>query len=541
MRLGMAILFLGWNASAQQPFLQYGGTQNAASRTPAGLPGSALPRGGIVVILGRNLGPASPVQATELPLSQELGGSRLELTAEGRTYPLYPFFVSSGEIDAIVPSGAPVGKASLRLRRGTLVSNPLPVRVETTSLGLFTVNFSGYGPAIATNHVSSSVQPLNSSMLSASPGQQVTFFGTGLGPAAAQADNALPESGNLPPAVEVYVGGERAEVLYSGRSPTFPGLDLISIRVPPSAPAGCYVPVIARAGGVVSNAVSISVSPQGQACEDSHSPLSAALRQGGKTLRFFADRLNYLSDLFVRTPFEYQGDSATLQSIERQPNPYAYELPDALPPPGTCTLLQQKGLFVTDLHPAFQSAGAVLAPGLGATLRAAVTKALEPVPRAGGYQAYGNSLEAANPLLYRDGATISVTGQGFSFQLPTTGGLQWPGRSSVSIVDSRRPLIVSWTGGASSDLAVVAAASASTANDASAIAICVCEAAKGSFTAPEYILGALPRQRAPFALEEAALAVGLIKRSAAATIPVSGYAAALGIESVWSARSVFVQ
>lgn len=543
MRAGMlcfALGLAGLNLSAQQPFLFYGGAQNAASRSPTGLPNSGLPRGGIVVITGRNLGPATPVQATNLPLSEEFGGVRLELTAAGRTYPLYPFFVSPGEVDAIMPSGAPPGKASLRLRRGTLVSNPLPVLVEASGFGLFAVNFAGYGPAIATNFLTSAVQPLNSSAVSAAPGQQVNFWGTGLGPAA-QADNLLPETVNLPTPVEVYVGGERAEVLYSGRAGTFPGLDLISIRVPAGTPPGCYVPVLARAAGSVSNSVSIAVSRPGEPCEDAHSPFSATLRKGGRMLRFFADRFSHLSELFVRSPFEYFADAATLQYSEHPANPFAYQLPDSPPPLGTCTALRQKGLYGLDLHPAFVNSGALLSAGLEGTLRAAVTRPLEAAPEFRAYQAFGEGRNTANPLLYRDGAAATVSASGFSFQLPTSGGFQWTNRAASSIVSTRRPLSISWSGGAAGDLAVIAAASSATVNDSSVIVFCVCEATRGSFSIPDYLLAALPRQNPPFLLEEAGLFIGLVRRSTAAAITAEGFSAAYGFETNWSARSVFIQ
>src|SRR5262249_40275096 len=46
---------------------------------------------------------------------------------------------------------------------------------------------------------------------------------------------------------------------YAGRSQGFPGLDQIVFTLPASA-AGCFVPVQVRAGGVVSNVVSVSIS-----------------------------------------------------------------------------------------------------------------------------------------------------------------------------------------------------------------------------------------------------------------------------------------
>lgn len=543
MRWGMPVCVLGLLSPcslAQQPFLHYGGAVNAASLTPAGLPGSGLPRGGIVTLYGRNLGPTSPVEASSLPLSEEFGGIRLELTAAGRSFSLLPIYVSPSQVNAIVPSGVPAGKASLRLRRGSLSSNPLPVRIESVNLGLFSVNFAGYGPGIVTNFVSENLQPVNSSLQPAAPGQRISLWATGLGPAP-HPDNILPEAGNLPTQVEVFIGGEPAEILSSGRASTFPGLDLVSVRVPASAPLGCYVPVTARAAGSVSNTISIALAEPGTPCQDPHSPFSATLRNGGRTLRFFAERLSHLSDLFTRSPFEYLSDLATLQHSEHLPNPYAYQLPDSLPPPGTCTILTQQGLIGADLHPAFRNSGALLAAGLEATLRAAVTRTLEADPAIPAWQAFGDNLNPARPRLFRDGASTSLAGNGFSFQFQNASGFQWSTRATLSLVNRNRPLSVSWTGAAPGDLAVVAGGSSSTANDSSAFFLCVCDAARGAFTTPQYALSALPPQSAPFLFEEGALAVGLIKRSTAQSNPAEGYATALGIEALWSTRSVFFQ
>lgn len=78
--LGFALSSAIW---AQAPFVSYGGVFNAASYTPAGLPHGALPRGGLITLFGRNLGPATPVSATQ--------------------------------INSILPSRAPLGKATLQV------------------------------------------------------------------------------------------------------------------------------------------------------------------------------------------------------------------------------------------------------------------------------------------------------------------------------------------------------------------------------------------------------------------------------------------
>jgi hypothetical protein len=78
-------------------------------------------------------------------------------------------------------------------------------------------------------------------------------------------------------------------------------------------------------------------------------------------------------------------------------------------------------------------------------------------------------------------------------------------------------------------------------NDSSVIVFCVCEATRGSFSIPDYVLAALPRQNPPFQLEEAGLFIGLVRRGTATAIAANGFSAAFGFETNWSARSVFIQ
>ena len=108
-----------------------------------------------------------------------------------------------------MPSSAPVGWVSIRVTFNGETSNPSPVRVVDHAPGIFTVNQFGIGQAVLQNFVSAIERPINSTTVTARPGQLATIWLTGLGPIEAP-DNEAPPVGTLPFEVEVFIGGVQA-------------------------------------------------------------------------------------------------------------------------------------------------------------------------------------------------------------------------------------------------------------------------------------------------------------------------------------------
>ena len=148
------------------------------------------------------------------------------------------------------------------------------------------LGFNNYslGVAVATD---ASTYALFSYTNSAAPGQTIVLWATGLGADAADSDTTYttsPHSVNTP--LQVYIGGVQAKILYQGAS-GYPGVNQIDLVIPKSAPTGCWVPVAAVSGGVVSNVVTISINDGGGACIDAPSGLNGnqILPPNGKALR----------------------------------------------------------------------------------------------------------------------------------------------------------------------------------------------------------------------------------------------------------------
>jgi hypothetical protein len=144
-------------------------------------------------------------------------------------------------------------------------SEPTKVAIVDFSPGLFTVSQTGRGPAVVQNYESADVQPLNTLTHPASPGQYLVLWGTGLGPIEGP-DNVAPAADNLRDDVKVSIGGVEVPAEYAGRSPEFPGVDQINVRIPDdgSAPLGCYQDLgiqINNHGFGTQSSVSISDTP----------------------------------------------------------------------------------------------------------------------------------------------------------------------------------------------------------------------------------------------------------------------------------------
>ena len=129
-RILLACIFAGC-AVAQPPIVYNRAILNGASFAPQGVPGGAVAQGSIFSIFGSNLGPASGVRATTYPLANTLAGASITVSQGNTTVNAIPFFVSAGQINAIMPSNAPVGFDSLRVTVNNSKSNAVPVLVAT--------------------------------------------------------------------------------------------------------------------------------------------------------------------------------------------------------------------------------------------------------------------------------------------------------------------------------------------------------------------------------------------------------------------------
>jgi uncharacterized protein (TIGR03437 family) len=252
-----AFALLAWQ-SEPPPAIGKDGVVNSASRMPPEFGGGQIARGSVFLIRGWRLGPDPAVRAEKFPLEGKLAGISVEIRAAGVNVNAYPLSVSSNEIEAVLPSEAPLGKVELVVRKDGDPSPPLFVYVVESSFGAYSINGLGWGPA--KSQIGSA---------SARPGQTITLEGTGLGVTGGP-DNRQPQRREAHGRVSITAGGKPvAKIRYAGRSACCSGTDELSFDLPVDTPEGCYVPLRVESGpGIVSNIVTVAVNRSGAACQD---------------------------------------------------------------------------------------------------------------------------------------------------------------------------------------------------------------------------------------------------------------------------------
>ena len=199
--------------------------------------------GNVLTIFGNGLGPETTAEATpdsygDMP--KELAGTRLLLNE--RPIPLLS--VGATRIEAVAPFAAN-RLARWRVERNGAPSNTVVTLVRETTPGLFALDGSGTGRALAVHRADGS---LNGPQNPAAKGSILDLYATGLShtdpPSVAgrvAAADALPA---VRAPVSVIVGNRAAEVLYAGGAPgQAAGITQVTVRIGESTPSGPYIPI----------------------------------------------------------------------------------------------------------------------------------------------------------------------------------------------------------------------------------------------------------------------------------------------------------
>ncbi|MBI2690223.1 MAG: hypothetical protein HYX27_28280 [Acidobacteria bacterium] len=222
--------------------------------------GQPLVQGSLASVFGTALAP-STVSATAIPLPPSLGG--VSVTIGGVAAPL--LFVSSGQINLQVPWTLQNGTADIVVTVNNTASAAFKATVGGVAPGIFSTQF-GAGPAIAINPDGSLAAAAGSipgiATRPAKAGETIILLGTGLGlvtPAittGAAASDILRRTIITP---SVLIGGVTAQVLFSGLSPQFVGVNQLNVVVP-NLPAGTVSLQIDEAGVRSTDKVTIAVA-----------------------------------------------------------------------------------------------------------------------------------------------------------------------------------------------------------------------------------------------------------------------------------------
>ncbi len=498
--------------------------QNNYSNILTGLPNYGIAPGSLFVIYGSGLSAAASavLQSSASPgIPSTLNGASISVTVGNTTTHPGIYYAIPTQIAAVLPSGTPIGNGTITVSYGGL-SGSAPIQVVPSALGLDTYYQTGTGLGVAT--IGATVTNYN---VSASPGQTVTLWGSGLGADLADSDTVFtspPHSVSTP--LQIYIGGISATISYQGSS-GYPGVNQINVVIPTSVQPGCGVAVVAVTGNVVSNTVTLPINPGGGVCSDSIFGITGTqiLSQGGQTTTpaYSAGSVEVFRSVEASTTegsisasfFKYPAEQATFTGYT-SPSVGNCIVIQAVPPSTTTTYVAPTGL----------DAGTISVTGPAGT---------QPVPAitipgttgpSGDY-----SFQPSSTFLPATFGTFTFTGSGgkdvgpFTASISYSNPLVWTNMSSITSISRSQGVTVNWTGGASGTFVFIYGSSTSASGSLSVTFECYAPVSANQFTVPSYVTLALP----PSGTGDGSLAVSnsSAPQQFAASGLTTGYASAL--------------
>jgi uncharacterized protein (TIGR03437 family) len=204
-----------------------------------------LAEGSIATLFAPGAGEPVPAAATGLPLPRRLGG--VEVLVGGRPAPL--FYAGGEQVNFQVPAGLAGNQLVRAVRAGSV-----------RGLGLLTPQANPALFAVVTNQDGS----VNSPWSAAPRSSALTLYGTGVRPTASLSDGEpAPASGQplfyTSTTPTVWIGGARAQVLFSGLTPGLVGVWQINVMVPAAPPTLSGAPVRVWYDGIETNTITAAV------------------------------------------------------------------------------------------------------------------------------------------------------------------------------------------------------------------------------------------------------------------------------------------
>ncbi len=228
-----------------------------------------LAPGALLSIFGTQLADAIQFGDT-VPLSNNIEN----VTVSFNGIPAGLTYVSPGQINAQLPwnvlvDGSTNGIATLTVTRDGVMSAPTVINVAATAPGVFSIP-AGVGNAVAVinNDPQGAVAAPEGSIpgLATHPaavGDILIVYATGLGPVDVPIDNGAAPGSQLRNTLavpKVLIGGQTAQVLFSGLSPQFPGVNQLNVMIPAGVSPGDAVPLQLQMGNITTtNKVTIAI------------------------------------------------------------------------------------------------------------------------------------------------------------------------------------------------------------------------------------------------------------------------------------------
>lgn len=245
-------------AGSSTPEISCGGVVTAAAF--GGF--AAATAGSWIEIYGSNLGPSTGYQWQGSDFSGNNAPTKLQgvsVTINGQS--AFVDYVSAGQVNAQVPNGAGVGPATLIVTTPSGVSAPYTLMLNALEPGLlapasFTIGGNQY--VVAFNSDGSYTLPTTSTLglksRPAKPGETLTMYGVGFGPAVANGISIPPgivvtQLNSLASSMQMFFGATQATLSYQGLAPSAVGLYQFDVVVPASIGNSDAVPFTFSVGG----------------------------------------------------------------------------------------------------------------------------------------------------------------------------------------------------------------------------------------------------------------------------------------------------
>lgn len=456
--------------------------QNNYSYIVPGLPNYGIAPGTLFIIKGANLASATTVsslQSSAAPgIPKSLNGASISVTVGSTTVQPAMYYAIATQIAAVLPSGTPTGTGTLTVTYNNVASAPATITVVASALGLDTYYGAGTGLGVATD-LSYNVFNYNSS---ASPGQSIILWGSGLGADTADSDTTVtttPHAVNVP--LTVYIGGIAVTPAYAGSS-GYPGLNQINVTIPSSVAPGCAVSIVGVSGSIVSNIVTLPIAAGGGVCTD------PATGQTGTQILSLGSKANYNSGALLISQGIITGQPEISSAIgvfdhyQGTQSASGYNLVSI----GSCIVNSSTVGATSTYTTTGLDAGTITVTG------PAGSQTLSPIPSlAGFYEA-----QLPSGFIPTTGGSYTFNGTGgkdvgsFSVSVSYTNPLVWTNSGSITAVTRANGQNVTWSGGAPGSFVYLGGTSSSAT--ATASFTCYAPVSAQSFTIPSYILLALP-------------------------------------------------
>jgi uncharacterized protein (TIGR03437 family) len=241
----------GLSSPKTPPAITQAGVVSAASFVKF----TALAPGGLIAIFG-NLLADDTISASSIPLPTTLGNAQVIIA--GQPAPL--LFVSPGQINAVVPFSLNTNTTqSLLIQRDLTLSSPVPINVADGQPAVF-LNPSAIPYVFAYRGTAPAF--LVTPSTPAQAGDVLLFYCAGLGVTNPPvADGVASPSSPLAytqSSVTVTIGGQNANVIFAGLTPTLVGLYQVNLTMPAGVTPGNAVPVLLTVAGQTSPAAIIA-------------------------------------------------------------------------------------------------------------------------------------------------------------------------------------------------------------------------------------------------------------------------------------------